>query len=157
MSATRSTIGVAAAGILAGAASLAVPEYAGLVRGDASSDTVTAQLARHYPSSARVERDERADTAGGSAALASLDKAQRAMRDKRPASPAPSDLSPADLAHYRRHYALQTRAGNTSHPSDPASVPVTVLALLGGGLAAGAAGYTVARFRHHGPVGPATT
>ncbi len=47
-------------------------------------------------------------------------------------------------------------AGNTSNPSDPSSVPVTVLALLGGTLIAGAAGFTVYRFRHHGPVGAAT-
>ena len=47
-------------------------------------------------------------------------------------------------------------AGSTSNPSDPSSVPVTVLALLGGTLIAGAAGFTVYRFRHHGPVGTAT-
>ena len=47
-------------------------------------------------------------------------------------------------------------AGSTSNPSDPSSVPVTVLALLGGTLVAGAAGFTVYRFRHHGPVGAAT-
>jgi hypothetical protein len=47
-------------------------------------------------------------------------------------------------------------AGSTSNPSDPSSVPVTVLALLGGTLFAGAAGYTVYRFRHHGQVGAAT-
>jgi hypothetical protein len=41
-------------------------------------------------------------------------------------------------------------AGSPSNPSDPSSVPVTVL--LGGTLVAGAAGYTVYRFRHHGPV-----
>jgi hypothetical protein len=35
-------------------------------------------------------------------------------------------------------------------------VPVTVLALLGGTLVAGAAGFTVYRFRHQGPVGAAT-
>jgi hypothetical protein len=44
----------------------------------------------------------------------------------------------------------------SSGSSDPSSVPVTVLVLLGGGLVAGAAGYTVYRFRHHGPVGAAT-
>ena len=44
-------------------------------------------------------------------------------------------------------------AGSTS---DPSSVPVTLLALLGGTLVAGAAGFTVYRFRHHGPVGAAT-
>jgi hypothetical protein len=47
-------------------------------------------------------------------------------------------------------------ASSTSNPSNPSSVPMTVLALLGGTLVAGAAGYTVYRFRHHGPVGAAT-
>jgi hypothetical protein len=47
-------------------------------------------------------------------------------------------------------------AGSTSNPSDPSSVPVTVLALLGGTLIAGAAGFTVYRFRHRGPMGAAT-
>ena len=47
-------------------------------------------------------------------------------------------------------------ANNISDSSDPSSVPVTLLALLGGGLVAGAAGFTVYRFRHHGPVGAAT-
>jgi hypothetical protein len=46
-------------------------------------------------------------------------------------------------------------AGSTE-PSDPSSVPMTVLVLLGGTLVAGAAGFTVYRFRHHGPVGAAT-
>jgi hypothetical protein len=47
-------------------------------------------------------------------------------------------------------------AGNTSNPSDPSSVPAMVLALLGGTLVAAAAGFTVYRLRHHGPVGAAT-
>jgi hypothetical protein len=46
--------------------------------------------------------------------------------------------------------------GSTSNPSDPSSVPVTALALLGGTLIAGAAGFTVYRFRHHGPMEAAT-
>ena len=45
---------------------------------------------------------------------------------------------------------------DTTDSSDPSSVPVTILALLGGGLVVGAAGYTVYRFRHHGHVGAAT-
>jgi len=64
-----------------------------------------------------------------------FDRMDRAMRDPQPA-PQP--------------------AGNTSNPSDPSSVPVSVLALLGGTLIAGAAGFTVYRFRHHGPMGAAT-
>jgi hypothetical protein len=39
-------------------------------------------------------------------------------------------------------------ARNTSDSSDP-SVPVTVPALFGGGLVAGAVGYTAYRFRQH--------
>jgi hypothetical protein len=35
--------------------------------------------------------------------------------------------------------------------SDPSSVPLGVLALLGSSLVVGAAGFTVYRFRHHGP------
>ena len=64
-----------------------------------------------------------------------VEQMERAMRDPQPA-PQP--------------------AGNTSNPSDPSSVPVTVLALLGGTLVAGAAGFTVYRFRHHGPIGAPT-
>ena len=56
----------------------------------------------------------------------------------------------------RNQQSAPQPAGSTSNPSDPSSVPVTVLALLGGGLVAGAAGFTVYRFRHHGPVGAAT-
>ena len=52
--------------------------------------------------------------------------------------------------------AAKSGTGSSSGSSDPSSVPVTVLMLLGGGLVAGAAGYTVYRFRHHGPVGAAT-
>jgi hypothetical protein len=44
----------------------------------------------------------------------------------------------------------------TPEPSDPSSVPLSVLALLGTSLVAGAAGVTVHRFRHHGPAEAAT-
>lgn len=75
-------------------------------------------------------------TAGMSAQTRSkVEQMERAMRDPQPA-PQP--------------------AGSTSNPSDSSSVPVSVLALLGGALVAGAAGFTVYRFRHHGPVGAAT-
>ncbi len=45
----------------------------------------------------------------------------------------------------------------TPDRSDPSSVPVTVLALLGGTLVLGAAGFTVYRYRHHAPAGGAAT
>ena len=35
-------------------------------------------------------------------------------------------------------------------------MPLSVLALLGGSLVVGAAGFTVYRFRHHGPTEAAT-
>ena len=47
-------------------------------------------------------------------------------------------------------------ATRTPDRSDPSSVPVTVMALLGGSLVLGAAGFTVYRYRHHGPAGAAT-
>ena len=50
----------------------------------------------------------------------------------------------------------QQPATRTPGRSDPSSVPVTVIALLGGSLVLGAAGFTVYRFRHHGPAGAAT-
>jgi hypothetical protein len=72
-------------------------------------------------------------TAGPSTQIsAKVEQMERAMRDQQPAQPSP---------------------GGTSNSS---SVPVSVLALLGGGLVAGAAGFTVYRFRHHGPVSAAT-
>ena len=52
--------------------------------------------------------------------------------------------------------SAQQPVGGTSNPSDPSSVPVTLLALLGGALIAGAAYFTVYRFRHHEPMGAAT-
>jgi hypothetical protein len=44
----------------------------------------------------------------------------------------------------------------TPEPSDPSSVPLSVLALLGSSLVVGAAGFTVYRFRHHGSAEAAT-
>ena len=87
--------------------------------------------------SARSQTNAQAGSTGGLSPSnkTRFDRMDRAMRDPQPA-PQP--------------------AGNTSNPSDPSSVPVTVLALLGGTLIAGAAGFTVYRFRHHGPMGAAT-
>ena len=84
-----------------------------------------------------MEHQEATGASGGASAQtkAKVEQLERAMRDPQSA-PQP--------------------AGSTSNPSDPSSVPVTVLALLGGSLVAGAAGFTVYRFRHHGPVGAAT-
>ena len=87
--------------------------------------------------SARSQTNAQAGSTGGLSPSnkTRFDRMDRAMRDPQPA-PQP--------------------ASNTSNPSDPSSVPVTVLALLGGTLIAGAAGFTVYRFRHHGPMGAAT-
>ena len=77
-------------------------------------------------------------TAGPAALVvkAQVERAERALRDPQRATPG-GRSNPS-----------------TPTPTDPSSVPVTLLALLGGGLvAAGAAGYTVYRYRHHGPVG----
>ena len=80
------------------------------------------------------------------------------------AEPAARSALAAQQRAYAHHLELAAQAARADvasgqlspATSDPSSVPVTVLALLGGGLVAGAAGFTVYRFRHHGPVGAAT-
>jgi hypothetical protein len=65
----------------------------------------------------------------------------------------------AKLEQMEQAMRVPQPAGSTSNPSDPSdpsSVSATVLALIGGTLVAGAAGFIVYRFRHHGPVGAAT-
>lgn len=75
----------------------------------------------------------------------------------------PSAQTKAQIEMLERAAAQQEAAATTgassssSDDGDDVSVPLTVLALLGGGLITGAAGtYTVYRTRHHGPVGAAT-
>jgi hypothetical protein len=80
------------------------------------------------------------------------------------ADPATRSAFSAQQLAYAEHLELAAQAARVdvasgqpaAATSDPSSVPVTVLALLGGTLVAGAAGVTVYRFRHHGPVGAAT-
>ena len=129
---TRTAVQRAAiAAVLAGSAVLtAAPAFAGVPEDNGAGPAA-------YPNKAQVEHQETAGVSGGLSAQtkAKVEQLERAARDSQPA-PQP--------------------AGGTSNPSDPTSVPVAVLALLGGGLVAGAAGYTVYRLRHHGPVGAAT-
>jgi hypothetical protein len=123
---------VATTAVLAGAVVLtAAPAFAGVPPEDTGTGPAAAQT------KAQVEHEENAGASGGVSAQtkAKVEQMERAARD--------AQLAPQP-------------AGNTSSPSDPSSVPVTVLALLGGTMVAGAAGYTVYRFRHHGPVGAAT-
>ena len=120
---------VATTVVLSGAAVLvAAPAFAGVPPEDTGSGS--------------TQTNAQAGSTGGLSPnnKTRFDRMDRAMRDpQRAPQPAPQP------------------AGTTSNPSDPSSVPVTVLALLGGGLVvAGAAGFTVFRFRHHGPVGAAT-
>jgi hypothetical protein len=53
-------------------------------------------------------------------------------------------------------WAVREEPATGTQDSDPSSVPLLMLTLLSGGLVTGAAGYTVYRFRHHGPVEAAT-
>jgi hypothetical protein len=125
---------VATTAVLAGAAVFtAAPAFAGVPPEDTGGGSAASQTNK-----AQVEHEERAGASGGLSAQtkAQIEQRERAMHDAQPA-PQP--------------------AGNTSNPSDPSSVPLTVLALLGGTLVAGAAGFTVYRIRHHGPVGGAAT
>jgi hypothetical protein len=124
--------------VLGGAAVLvAGPAFAGVPPEDTGAGTAASQT------KAQIEHresphglDSRSGYSGASAQTkAKIEQMERALRDPQPA-PQP--------------------AGSTSDPSDPLSVPITILALLGGAVVAGAAGYTVYRFRHHGQVGAAT-
>ncbi len=121
--------------VLGGAAVLvAGPAFAGVPPEDTGAGTAAQQT------KAQIEHresphglDSRSGYGGLSAQTkAKVEQTERAMRDPQPA-PQP--------------------AGSTS---DPSSVAVTLLALLGDTLVAGAAGFTVYRFRHHGRVGAAT-
>ena len=120
---------VATTAVLGGAAVLvAGPAFAGVPPENPGAGTAASET------KAQIEHKERTSVVGGLSAhtKAKVEQMERAMRDPQPA-PQP--------------------AGSTS---DPSSEPVTLLALLGGTLVAGAAGYTVYRFRHHGPLGAAT-
>ena len=120
---------VATTAVLGGAAVLvAGPAFAGVPPENPGAGTAVSET------KTQIEHKERTSVVGGLSAhtKAKVEQMERAMRDPQPA-PQP--------------------AGSTS---DPSSVPVTLLALLGGTLVAGAAGYTVYRFRHHGPMGAAT-
>ena len=138
MNTTRTAVRLAATtAVLAGAAVFtAAPSYAGPPPEDPAADSSTSQGAGQS-SQTQIEHDKTiAGSPGMSAQIkAKIEAMERAQSGQRPA-PGP--------------------ANNTSDSSDPSSVPVTLLALLGGGLVAGAAGFTVYRFRHHGPVGAAT-
>ena len=120
---------VATTAVLAGAAVLtAAPALAGVPPEDTGAVSAPSQTNGQVAN---------AGVSGGLSAQtrAKLEQMERAMRDPQPGT---------------------RPAGSTSNPSDPSSVPATVLALLGGTLIAGAAGFTVYRFRHHGPMGAAT-
>jgi hypothetical protein len=92
-----------------------------------------------------------------------LDGLTRAGQVTAPEPAARSAMSAQQLA-YAKHLELAAEAARVdvasgqvaAATSDPSSVPVTVLTLFGGALVAGAAGFTVYRFRHHGPMGAAT-
>ena len=132
---THTTVRRAAtAAVLAGAAVLvAAPALAGVPPEDTGAGSAASQTNK-----AQVEHQEATGASGAASAQtkAKVEQLERVMRDQQ---------------------AVPQPAGSTSNPSDPSSVPVTTLALLGGGLVvAGSAGFTVYWFRHHGPVGAAT-
>jgi hypothetical protein len=123
-----------------------------------------------HQSKAQVERAER-DSIGSSSVpgvLSAQTKAQveHMERSATGSSSVPNVLSGqarAQTAYLDQLAAQQASAGtgasagSSSSDGDDFSVPLTVLALLGGGLIAGAAGtYTVYRMRHGGPVSTAT-
>ena len=138
MNTTYTTVRLAATtAVLAGAAVFtAAPSYAGPPPENPTADSSTAQ-GSGQASKAQIEHD---GTIAGSPGMTAQIKAKIEAMERAQSGPRPASDS----------------GTGSSGSSDPSSVPVTVLVLLGGGLAAGAAGFTVYRFRHHGPVGAAT-
>ena len=143
---TRTAAVLAGSTVLAGAALLAAaPADARVAPEEPGASAAAAPAAGSHLTKAQVEHAEeqaaQVGTAGPAALVvkAQVERAERALRDPQRATPG-GRSNPS-----------------TPTPTDPSSVPVALLALLGGGLvAAGAAGYTVYRYRHHGPVGAAT-
>ena len=127
----------ASTALIAGATVLtASPSYAGPPPEDPTPTASTGGSSMQV-SKAQSEHDQVIAGSPGMAAhvQAKIEAMERAQQDPQPAA----------------------KSGTgSSGSSDPSSVPATVLVLLGGGLVAGAAGFTVYRFRHHGPVGAAT-
>lgn len=132
---TRSTLRRAAATtVLAGTAVLvAAPAYAGALPAKPGPvDYGSLQNKANHDVGA-VGTGTNGTTGLAPHVKAQVERMERAMQDQQPAPRVPADTS-----------------------SDSSSTPVIVLALIGGGLVAGAAGYSVYRFRHHGPVGAVT-
>jgi hypothetical protein len=152
-----------------GAGSAASPNKAQVEhreRAGASGGGLSAQTVK-----ARVEQMERAmgdlqpaDVAAPSAPYSAQEQVYLAALTRAAQVTAARSAFSAQQRAYAEHLELAAQAARVdvtsgqpaAATSDPSSVPVTVLALLGGGLVAGAAGFTVYRFRHHGPVGAAT-
>jgi hypothetical protein len=138
------------------------------VSGGLSAQTVKARVeqmerAARDPQPAAVAVPEPPSAPYAARQQAYLDALARAAQVTAAEPAARSAFSAQQLAYaeHLEHAAQAARVDVASGQraaatSDPSSVPVSVLALLGGGLVAGAAGYTVYRFRHHGPVGAAT-
>jgi hypothetical protein len=99
--------------------------------------TVTVLLAAGPAAAAAAPDDQQPRPAYTAPNKAQVERFERAMREPEPAQ-LPS-----------------TRPGD---PSDPSSVPLTAVVLLGSAAVAGAVGLTVRRYRyrHHGPIGTAT-
>jgi len=137
---TRTTLSslarcAASTAVVTGAAVLVTaPAYAGIAP-EAPVAVSSASQKNNQPGKAQVEHDERvaANYSPGPQVKAQIEGLERAQVDAK--------LAPGT-------------SGQTSEPSAPSSIPMALL-LLGAGLATGAAGYTVYRFRQHGPVGAA--
>lgn len=67
-----------------------------------------------------------------------------------------SKIEIMERASQGRWAVVPEQPASGTQDSDPSSLPLVMLTLLSGGVVTGAAGFTVYRFRHHGPVGAAT-
>jgi hypothetical protein len=114
----------------------ATPAYAFIAPEEPVAGSSTSQRTEQR-GKAQIEHDERMAGSNGvqPQVKAKIEAMERAQLEPQPASGA---------------------ARESSDPAGPSSTPIAVWLLLGGGLVTGAAGYTVYRFRHDGPVRAAT-
>jgi hypothetical protein len=108
------------------------------------------------PASAGVGPQERGGPAAGARSKAQVEHDERTAGTRSTTGLSPNVKSRVERMEGATHDPQPAPPTPTSDPSGPSSVPAALLALLGSTLVAGAAGYTVHRFRHHGPVGATT-
>ena len=148
---TRVRAGLATT-VLAGTAVLvAAPAYAAVAPEEPSSALQVSQ-----PNKAQIEHEENL-AKGGQPSQSVIDHYSVTVEDTTPQLGAQTKAQIEQLERAAREQENSTSgtSGGTSSDDDT-NVPVAWLVLASGAAVAGAAGFTVYRIRHNGPMSPAT-